>query len=72
MGRCAMCHAPEPVWTGIGIAPKAILLDEAQHIHLQKDALRMHSVLTRAMPLDNITGLTLEERLALAAWTGKR
>jgi uncharacterized membrane protein len=71
-GRCAMCHAREPVWTGIGIAPKGVLLDGPQDIHRQKEAIRMHSVLTRAMPPNNITGLTIEERRTLAAWTGTR
>jgi uncharacterized membrane protein len=71
-GRCAMCHAREPVWTGIGIAPKGVLLDEPHHIQRQKEAIRMHSVLTRAMPPNNITGLTLDERRTLASWTGTR
>jgi uncharacterized membrane protein len=71
-GRCAMCHAREPVWSGIAIAPKAVLLETPQEIQRQKDAIRMHSVFTRAMPPNNITGLTLEERRALAAWTGTR
>ena len=30
--RCAMCHAPEPVWEGIGEAPKGVLLDTPEHI----------------------------------------
>ncbi|MGL4636101.1 MAG: urate hydroxylase PuuD [Beijerinckiaceae bacterium] len=71
-GRCSMCHAREPSWQGIGIAPKGVLLDEPQHIHRQKEAIRMHSVLTRSMPPNNITGLTLEERRILANWTGTR
>lgn len=71
-GRCSMCHAREPVWAGIGIAPKGVLLDEPHHIQRQKDAIRLHSVLTRAMPPNNITGLTLDERRVLAGWTGTR
>ena len=30
--RCSMCHAPEPVWEGIGEAPKGVLLDTPEHI----------------------------------------
>ena len=26
-GRCAMCHAAEPLWDGIAIAPKGVLLE---------------------------------------------
>ncbi|CAN1547712.1 COG3748 Predicted membrane protein [Rhabdaerophilaceae bacterium] len=70
--RCSMCHAREPVWSGIGIAPKGVLLDDAGHIQRQRDAIRLHSVLTRSMPPNNITGLTLDERRTLAGWTGTR
>ena len=28
----SMCHAPEPVWEGIGEAPKGVLLDTPEHI----------------------------------------
>jgi uncharacterized membrane protein len=67
-GRCAMCHAPEPVWPGIQIAPKNVMLDTPAAIALQADAIRMHSVLTHAMPPNNLTGMTREERLELAGW----
>ncbi|HSR79856.1 MAG TPA: urate hydroxylase PuuD, partial [Hyphomicrobiaceae bacterium] len=30
--RCSMCHAKEPVWAGITVAPKGVLLDTAAHI----------------------------------------
>jgi uncharacterized membrane protein len=72
ISRCSMCHAREPVWSGIGIAPKGVLLDTPEAIHRQKEAIRLHSVTTRSMPPNNITGITLEERRSLAAWTGGR
>lgn len=71
-GRCGMCHAREPSWAGIAIAPKGVLLDTPQAIARQKDAIRMHSVITHAMPPNNITLITPEERRVLAAWTGVR
>jgi uncharacterized membrane protein len=71
-GRCGMCHAREPSWFGIAIAPKGVLLDTPQAIARQKDAIRMHSVITHAMPPNNITLITPEERRVLAAWTGAR
>jgi uncharacterized membrane protein len=66
--RCSMCHAAEPVWQGIQIAPKGVMLDNPASIALQKDAIRMHSVLTHAMPPNNLTGMTLDERRELAKW----
>jgi uncharacterized membrane protein len=72
MGRCAMCHAAAPVWAGIAIAPKGVLLDSPEAVAMQKDAIRLHSVLTRSMPPNNLTEMTLEERRLVASWTGTR
>jgi uncharacterized membrane protein len=71
-GRCAMCHAAEPAWEGIAIAPKGVRLDTAEAIHRQREAIRVHSVLSRAMPPNNITEMTLDERRVVARWTGTR
>ena len=66
--RCAMCHAPEPVWDGIGIAPKGVMLDTPARIAAQASAIRMQAVLTHAMPPNNLTGMTDAERRVLAHW----
>ncbi len=68
--RCSMCHAPEPVWEGIGEAPKGVLLDTPEHIAAFAPAIRMQAVLTHAMPPNNLTEMTTEERSALAHWLG--
>jgi len=67
-GRCAMCHAPEPGWTGIQIAPKGVMLHTPERIALQRDAIRMQAVLTHAMPPNNLSEMTLAERRAVAEW----
>jgi uncharacterized membrane protein len=66
--RCSMCHAPEPVWEGIGEAPKGVLLDTPEHIAAFGPAIRMQAVLTHAMPPNNLTEMTAEERGVLAHW----
>ena len=68
--RCAMCHAAEPVWDGIGEAPKGVLLDTPEHIDAFASAIRMQAVLTHAMPPNNITEITPAEREILARWVG--
>jgi uncharacterized membrane protein len=68
--RCAMCHAAEPVWEGIGEAPKGVLLDTPEHIATFAPAVRMQAVMTHAMPPNNLTEMTLEERAVLARWLG--
>jgi uncharacterized membrane protein len=70
--RCSMCHAAEPVWDGIAIAPKGVRLDTPDEIARHADAIRIQSVLTHAMPPNNITEMTLDERRAVAAWLAHR
>ncbi|KAB7786931.1 urate hydroxylase PuuD [Methylorubrum populi] len=67
-GRCAMCHAAEPVWDGIGVAPKGVRLDTAEAIGRQAEAIRRQVVLTHNMPPNNVTEMTDEERGVIAAW----
>ncbi len=66
--RCVMCHADEPVWAGIAIAPKGVRLDTPDLIARQRESIRMQTVLSKAMPPNNITGMTREERRVLAQW----
>ncbi len=68
MSRCSMCHAAEPVWSGIVTAPKGVVLDNVGDIHRQKEAIRLFSVMTHAMPPNNITEMTVDERRELAKW----
>jgi len=70
--RCSMCHAAEPVWAGIAVAPKGVRLDTPEEIARHADAIRVQSVLTHAMPPNNITEMTLDERRAVAAWLAVR
>jgi uncharacterized membrane protein len=70
--RCSMCHAAEPVWDGIPIAPKGVRLDTPEEIERHAEVIRIQSVLTHAMPPNNITEMTLDERRAVATWLAGR
>lgn len=70
--RCSMCHAAEPVWEGIGAAPKAVRLETAEDAAREAAAIGLHAVLTHAMPPNNLTGITTEERQILALWLAQR
>ncbi|HLW92632.1 MAG TPA: cysteine desulfurase, partial [Roseiarcus sp.] len=70
--RCVMCHAPEPVFEGIGEAPKGVLLDTPEHIAAFAPAIREQAVMSTAMPPNNITEMTAEERAVLAQWLKDR
>jgi len=71
-GRCAMCHAPEPTWPGMQIAPKGVWLHEPALIAAQARAIRTQAVMTHAMPPNNLSGITPEERRVLAGWLESR
>jgi uncharacterized membrane protein len=68
VSRCSMCHAAEPVWAGIAVAPKGVMLDTAARIKSQAREIAVASVWSSAMPPSNITGLTPDERHMLATW----
>jgi uncharacterized membrane protein len=68
LGRCSMCHAAEPVWEGVAVPPKGVMLETPEQIRLQADAIRLQAVQTHAMPPGNLTEILPEERAVLAAW----
>jgi len=68
MGRCSMCHTAEPLYEGIVMPPKGILLDTPEAIHRNRPLILMQAVLTHAMPPNNITELAPEDRAILKAW----
>ena len=67
-GRCSMCHSPAPFWEGVQIAPKGVMLDVPERIAAQASAIRQQAVITHAMPPNNVTGITQDERRTLALW----
>ncbi|MEL7228597.1 MAG: urate hydroxylase PuuD [Pseudomonadota bacterium] len=67
-GRCSMCHAAEPVWEGIIVAPKGVKLAEEADIARQAREIYLQSARSHAMPPGNLTNITAEERQQLAAW----
>jgi uncharacterized membrane protein len=71
-GRCSMCHTESPVWPGLGIAPKGVVLNTPEAIHRHAPQIALQAVLSNAMPPNNITGMELEERRVLAAWLSTR
>jgi len=67
-GRCAMCHAAEPLWEGIVTAPKNVYLESREDILAQAEAIVMQSALSHAMPPANITYMETSERALIRRW----
>ena len=66
--RCAVCHAAKPSFDGIEEAPKGVMLDTPARIAALAPRIYQQAVATRAMPLNNLTGITEQERQQLAQW----
>ena len=68
LSRCSMCHAAEPLWEGVTVPPKGVVLETPAQIRVHARAIEMQAVATHAMPPGNITYIEEEERQILAAW----
>jgi uncharacterized membrane protein len=66
--RCSMCHAAEPVWPTLAMAPKALRLDTAEHICRNARLIGRNAAWSSAMPPGNVTEMTGAERAAIASW----
>jgi uncharacterized membrane protein len=67
-GRCSMCHATEPLWDGIIVAPKNVYLETSADILAQAKAIYLHSAVSHAMPPANITYMEAGERALIRRW----
>ena len=66
--RCTSCHAAEPTHPGFQAPPAGVILESDRQI--VDEALRIHqqTVVTRAMPIGNLTGITDDERAVIDHW----
>ncbi len=66
--RCAMCHAAEPLWDGIGVAPKGVVLETDAQIAARAVQIYLQAGRSRAMPPGNATYMEDSERRKIAEW----
>ena len=66
--RCTNCHSAAPTHPGFQAPPGGVLLDTDRQIIAE--ALRIHqqTVVTRVMPISNLTEITEEERALIDQW----
>lgn len=55
--RCLNCHAEKPSFQGLAGAPKGVKPDTPERIGAQALQIHQQTVLVRAMPPGNLTGL---------------
>ncbi len=66
--RCAVCHADRPTQPGFNTAPKGLLLETAAQIAANAPKINEQAVVTKTMPIGNLTQMTDAERAVLGAW----
>lgn len=66
--HCGACHAPIEGFEDYFVPPKDIPLITIQDLVRYRAQIREQSVISRAMPMGNPTGMTDQERAQLGAW----
>ena len=66
--RCVSCHSDKPTFSGIVAPPAGISYDKSEDILLNVEKIYQQVVISKIMPLGNITQMTQEERDAIAQW----
>jgi uncharacterized membrane protein len=66
--RCVTCHATTPTFTGIVQAPAGVMLDRPDLIVANAQRIYQQVIVTRIMPLGNVTQMTEQERAVIDAW----
>jgi len=66
--RCTNCHSSAPVHPAFPSAPLGVMLDTDAQIEAQAELIYQQTVVTRVMPIGNLTAMTDAERLVIAQW----
>jgi len=66
--RCTNCHARVPAFEGFASAPLGVELDSSQKLIQHAQMVYQTVVISRVMPLGNLTQMTDAERQQVASW----
>ena len=66
--RCVTCHSPQPTFPGYTQPQAGVLLHTPQDIVQNAQRVYQQVIVTRIMPLGNLTQITEQERAVIAAW----
>ena len=68
LGNCSMCHAREPVWQGINVAPKGVHLETPADVARHAQDIYLQAGVSHAMPPPNAVQMLPEYRADIVAW----
>jgi uncharacterized membrane protein len=66
--RCVACHSAKPTHPTAPVAAGGVMLDSAELVRAWASRIHERAVVTRTMPLANLTQMTEEERSTLGRW----
>jgi uncharacterized membrane protein len=66
--RCTSCHSKAPVHPAFPAAPLGVFLDTDEQILAEAARIHQQTVVTRVMPIGNLTAMTDEERQIIDQW----
>ena len=66
--RCSMCHAQEPVYSGVYTAPKKVLLETEKQIARHARDIYLQAGRSNAMPPANVSWMEEKERALIVKW----
>jgi uncharacterized membrane protein len=66
--RCTSCHSSAPVHPAFPAAPLGVMFDSDEQILAEADRIYHQTVVTRVMPIGNLTAMTNEERQIIEQW----
>jgi uncharacterized membrane protein len=66
--RCQPCHSAQPTQPGFAQAPNGVMFDTREQIVGRAQQINQQVVVTKNMPLGNLTGMTQDERDLIGGW----
>ena len=66
--RCTTCHADAPTHPAFPAPPLGVALDTDERIRAAAERIHQQTVITRVMPIGNLTAMTNEERQISDRW----
>jgi len=66
--HCVSCHSSAPAHPAFPAAPLGVMFDSDAQIITAADSIYQQTVVTRVMPIGNLTGMTDEERQIVDQW----
>jgi uncharacterized membrane protein len=66
--RCTNCHSSAPTHPAFPAAPAGVMFDSDEQIRSEATRIHQQAVVTRVMPIGNLTNISEDERALIDSW----